>query len=270
MRRTQLAALRALGVIERELPGTYRLAAVPRSDETRLRAALRWAGPDSAADGRSAGWWYGLEGVRAADPEVVVRDTSHPRALGVRTRRVGEFGSLMIRTHRGLRVTGPEATIVRLARALSGEALEVAFEDARRHKLTSVPAVHSYLDRYGRRGQHGLAAVRALLEELDPLHPSRSRLEVKTRRLLVAHGVHGFEREFPLGGYYFDFAFRRERTILETNGRKWHGDPVDFEHDNEKWSVPGRHGFKLVLATWDKVTRTSDAFVDELTTTLAA
>jgi hypothetical protein len=37
-----------------------------------------------------------------------------------------------------------------------------------------------------------------LLEQLDPVHPSRSTLEVKTRRLLVAHGFDGFVREFPL------------------------------------------------------------------------
>ena len=66
-----------------------------------------------------------------------------------------------------------------------------------------------------------------------------------------------FEREFPLAWngrtYLYDFAFESTRTILETNGRRWHDDPSDYEHDNEKWSVPGRHGYRLVLATWNKV-----------------
>jgi hypothetical protein len=31
-----------------------------------------------------------------------------------------------------------------------------------------------------------------------------------------------------------------------------------------------RHGRKLVLATWDKVTKRPDAFLEELRTTLAA
>jgi len=38
----------------------------------------------------------------------------------------------------------------------------------------------------------------------------------------------------------YDFAFPTTRTIVETNGRRWHDDPLDYEHDNEKWSVPGR------------------------------
>ena len=97
---------------------------------------------------------------------------------------------------------------------------------------------------------------------------------MKTRRLLVAKGVTGFQREFPLewGGrvHRFDFAFEATRTILETNGRRWHDDATDYEHDNEKWSVPGRHGYRLVLATWAKVTQRPEQLLEELAATRAA
>ncbi len=97
---------------------------------------------------------------------------------------------------------------------------------------------------------------------------------MKTRRLLVANGITGFQREFPLewGGHThrFDFAFVSRRTILETNGRRWHDDATDYEYDNEKWSVPGRHGYRLVFATWEKVTRQPAQLLAELTATLAA
>jgi very-short-patch-repair endonuclease len=81
-------------------------------------------------------------------------------------------------------------------------------------------------------------------------------------------------REFPLEWHdrthRFDFGFPIEKTILETNGRRWHDDARDYEHDNEKWSIPGRHGYRLVLATWEKVTRTPDELLRELAATLAA
>ena len=113
--------------------------------------------------------------------------------------------------------------------------------------------------------------MRRLLDELDPETAARSVLEVKTRRLLVAAGVTDFVREFPLAWngrtYRFDFGFERRRTILETNGRRWHDDPTDYEHDNEKWSVPGRHGYRIVLATWDKVTQQPRELLHELTAT---
>jgi very-short-patch-repair endonuclease len=164
--------------------------------------------------------------------------------------------------------------LVRLGLLLDEEQLEIACEHARRRRLTSVPALSAYLDRFGASGRPGVAAMRTLLRELDPVHASRSTLEVKARRLLVARNMTGFVREFPLEEhgrtYRFDFAFPAWRTILETNGKRWHDDPSDYEDDNEKWSVPGRHGFKLVFATWRKVTRHPDELVASLRTTLAA
>jgi very-short-patch-repair endonuclease len=106
------------------------------------------------------------------------------------------------------------------------------------------------------------------------LHASRSTLEVKTRRLLVANGFRDFARELPLEWsgrtYRYDSAFPQERTIIETNGRRWHDDPLDYEHDNEKWSVPARHGYRIVFATWAKVTERPHDLLLELTATLAA
>jgi very-short-patch-repair endonuclease len=68
--------------------------------------------------------------------------------------------------------------------------------------------------------------------------------------------------------YYYDFAFEQSRTILETNGRRWHDDPKDYERDNEKWSLPGRHGYRIVFATWEKVTKNPELLLDELGATL--
>jgi hypothetical protein len=262
------------GVLRRVLPDTYAVSATRNTDAQRLRAALLWAGDGSAADGRSAGNVYELEGVRARRPEIVVTRVRSPRHERVVTSTSRDPASLMIRMHRGFRVTGPEATLVRLAHLLAGEPFEIACEHARRRRLTTMPALYAYLERYGCSGRQGVTSMRALLRELDPVYPSRSTLEVKTRRLVVAHGLTDFVREVPLQGpdrtYYFDFGFLAWRTILETNGRRWHDDPVDFEDGQEKLSVPGRHGLKLITATWDKVTRRPEAFIDELRMTLAA
>jgi len=70
--------------------------------------------------------------------------------------------------------------------------------------------------------------------------------------------------------YRYDFCFERTRTILETNGRRWHDDAGDYEYDNEKWSVPARHGYRIVFATWAKVTQQPRQLVEELTATMAA
>jgi very-short-patch-repair endonuclease len=264
--RKQLHALLAADAIERVLPDTYRVTAVARSATQSLRAALLWGGPDAAAARRSAAETYALEGVRARQPEIAVPTTFRGRVSGVTLQRYDAPHALMFRTHNGLRVTGPEATIVSLGTVLDSEKHEIACEDARRRGLTSIAALRRYgADFPGRRGA---GVLRALLDELDPKYPSRSTLEVKTRRLLVAHGIREFEREFPLEWigrtYYFDFAFPRERVILETNGRRWHDNPRDYEDDQEKWSVPARYGYKIVFATWLKVRREPSRFVGEI------
>jgi very-short-patch-repair endonuclease len=273
--RDQLTTLLRTGVIVRELRDTYRVAAVQKSPEQRLHAALLWAGDGSAAARASAGAVYELEGVRhPATPEIVLPRARRARSDLVVVHRTSNPPALMLGTRRGFRVTGVEATLLALAGVLAGEQLEIACEDARRRRLTSVPALQAYLERFGTSGRNGTAALRRLLRELDAKHPSRSTLEVKARRLLVAHGRREFIREFPLTWhgrtYRFDFAFPAARVIVETNGRRWHDDPVDYEADQEKWSVPARHGYRIVFATWDKVTRRPEALLAELAATLRA
>jgi very-short-patch-repair endonuclease len=269
--RKQLATLRRTGAIERTLPDTYRMTSVARSGAQALRAALVWAGAGAAAAGRSAGEQYELEGVRAAQPEIVVPRSRRLRSEGVVVHRSNDANALMLRRHRGLPTTGVEATPVALAASLDEESFEIAYEDARRRRLTSVPGMRAYLDRFGRAGRPGVSESRRILNALDPHHAARSILEVKTRRLLVAHGMSNFVREFPLDWngrrYRFDFAFEREMTILETNGRRWNDDSIDYERDNDKWSVPARHGYKIVFATWSKVTQQPKELLAELATT---
>jgi hypothetical protein len=272
--RKQIATLAACGAVERLYPDTYRMTAVRSSPEQALRAALTWAGSESAGAVRSAGEQYRLEGVRAPVPEIVVPHRRRPRGDGVVVHRSDNTAAMMLRNQGDFRVTGIEPTLVALAHALDGEAFEVACEDARRRGLTSLSALRSYLARFGAPGRPGVARTRRLLDELDPRCPARSPLEVKTRRLLVAHGLTDFVREFPLAWngrvYEFDFCFPCRQTILETNGRRWHDDPTDYEYDSEKWSVPGRLGYRIVFATWAKVTRQPDQLIAELITTMAA
>jgi very-short-patch-repair endonuclease len=271
--RKQLARLGAQQVIERVHPSTYRMTSVASTGTQQLRAALLWAGERSAAAGRSAAAQYRLEGVHASRPEIVL-----PHEVRGRTSRItvshADPASQMIRTVGAIRTTGIEATLLRLAHLLGEEPFEIACEDARRRRLTSVPALRAYLARFGRRGRPGVARTRTLIEDLDPRWPSRSTLEVKARRLLVANGLTDFTRELPLDWngrtYRYDFAFEGRRTILETNGRRWHDDASDDERDNAKWSVPGCYGYRLVLATWDRVTRHPEQLLTELVTTLAA
>lgn len=269
----QVSKLVKAGIVERMLPNTYRIVAVARSLEQDLRVALLWAGDGAAVAARSAGARYRLEGVRAEKPEIVVPHGTRARTSFALVSH-GDPRAQMIRMVGGLPTTGVEATLLRLAHVLDDEPFEIAYEDARRRRLTSTPALRRYLERHSKRGRLGVSALRHALDRLDPEHPARSTLEVLTRRLLVAHGLDDFVREFPLAwngrSYRYDFAFPARRIFLETNGRRWHDDATDYEHDQEKWSVPGRCGYRIVFATWDTVTRRPDELLRDLGAALAA
>lgn len=172
--RNQLARLLSLGVIERLLPDTYRMTVVATSNEQRLRGALLWAGPLAAAACRSAGEIYGLEGVRAPRPEIVVPRRLRPRSDSVAVHRSDDRAALMLRRYHGIRVTGIEPTLVALAAALDAETLEIACEDARRRRLTSLPGLRAYLLGGGRH-RPGVAAMGNLLDDIDPRPPLARR-----------------------------------------------------------------------------------------------
>lgn len=260
------------GLVARRFPGVYVIAGAPDLLNQRLHAALLWAGEASAVAAQSAGELLRLEGVHSERPVIAVPASNRKRHPDVRLIRYVSRTPMMIRNGHGMPVVGAEAMLCQLAGSMDREAFEVACEDARRKRLTSIPALRAYLDRFGASGRNGSGELRKLLTELDPVRPSNSVLEIKARRLLTSNGLRGFVREFPLEWngrrYYFDFAFPQQRVILETNGRRWHDDAADYEFDNEKWSVPGQHGFRIVFATWHKVLGAPLAFVEEVRSAL--
>lgn len=259
----------------RVLPGVYRHAGTPPNRQLVTNAALLWAGPYAVITARPAAWEWRIVADEPTRADIAVpsrvRIRSNPL---VRVRQIDDDGRLQVRRRNGFPVTGPAATLLMLAADVDATDLEDAFESARRQRLITVASMRRYLDGYAHRGTRGASAMRAVIAAVDPAAPSRSRLEVLTRELLHAHGIVDFVREYPMQwngrAYFFDFAFAARRVILETNGRRWHDDPVDYEHDNEKWSVPGRFGWRIVFATWDKVLRRPEALIAELLAALAA
>lgn len=268
----QLTSLARAKVIERLLPGVYRLTSVRKSPQQWMHAALLWAGPKAALAGCSAGHLYGMEGVHQDIPTVVVPHNLNPRHDNVRVHRVRDMSTVMVRSFNGMRVAGVEACLTQLAAAIDeegdDEALEIACEDARRRGLTGIRALRKYLDTRAGKGRNGVARLRALIDELDPKNPSRSTLEVKTRRLLAASDLPKFEREVPLTWRgrtrFFDFGRPDDKLVLECNSKRWHDDPADYADYNDKASVPGKLGWTIIFVTWDDITKRPDKILADI------
>ena len=224
--REPMAAPLPPGVIERMLPHTYRMVAVSTSVRATIAGRPALGGDEAAAAGRSAGERYGLEGVHAVRPEIVVPTRTARRTDFAKV----YFGERAIDDPGGRRAAHDRRR--GHAAAARARARQRGVRDRVRGRPAAAtdlrPRAAAYLERHARRGRPGVGALRGCSPSSIPMHPARSTLEVKTRRLLVAHGFDDFVREFPLDWkgrtYRYDFAFPTRRTILETNGRRWHDD----------------------------------------------
>ena len=238
------------------------MSAIPRSNRERLRAALLWAGDQAAAAGRSAGELYGLEGVRSATPEIVVPSALRPRSAGVRASRT-------LARDRDAEARPRGRTARRLAPTCPS--VEIACEDARRRRLRQFRAQRTGPFGGARRARVDACALgRSSTRRIRLARRSRSRPDACSLRTASPTSCASSRSTWNGRTYFFDFCFELERVILEVNGRRWHDDAADYERDNEKWSVPGRLGYRIVFATWDTVTRRPERLLNELAVTLEA
>jgi very-short-patch-repair endonuclease len=152
-----------------------------------------------------------------------------------------------------MRVTSPERTLLDLAGVLDDEALEIAFESARRERLVTIDSTQRCLDRSGTHGRRGTAALRALLLQLGD-QPSESALEVRTARLLRRSPLPPAHQQFDVGRYRVDFAWPDRHVALECDGRRRHSEDRDFQHDRTKLTDLACDGWRVLIATSTDVT----------------
>ena len=129
------------GTWEALFPHVYRLPGTPRTGRQRAMAASLWGGPESAISHTTAGRLLRLDGLEAESLHLTV-----PRAAWLRTdravlHRVSRRSADRPSRVDGIPCTSATRTLIDCAAMLGDEALEVAFESARRMGLTSPRAL---------------------------------------------------------------------------------------------------------------------------------
>jgi hypothetical protein len=256
------------------LPRVYVHAATLITEDLRNRAALRWAGRGTVLSHRSAGAMWGLDGITAERPELTVAGTRHPRSNAVVVHRSAAVGRPDRTRQNGLAVTSPTRTVIDLAAVLDSEALRIAFESARRERLTTVRKVRTRLDVIGGAGRPGSAKLARLLDRLEGHAPSEYPLEVKVAEMLDRAGLEPPARQYEVRAhgrlFRLDFAWPSRRLALECEGRLRHSEDGDFARDRDRWSALAAIGWRLLFATWADVTTRPDALLARLQVALAA
>jgi very-short-patch-repair endonuclease len=171
----------------------------------------------------------------------------------------------------GIRCTSATRTIVDCAALLGDEALETAFEHARRMGLTHPAALARRTEELCGRGRPGSSRIRRLVAvQTRGERPPESRLEVKLARLLRAGGLPSPARQHPVEGYRLDFAWPNRRVACECDGFEHHGSRLAWKQDRLRLAAIEAAGWRLVHVTWDDVTQHRDEVITRLALALRA
>ena len=228
--------------------GVYALGRPDLPPKGRWMAAVLACGPGAYLSHASAAALHGIRATAAARVDVTLTRLSsltHPR---IRIHRRPALTAADLTTLDGLPVTSVARTLLDLAslRLVTEAQLERACEQAILAGIFDLREVEELLRRSRR--ARGIRKLRAVLArgDLGEDVPA-SGLERRYRDLCAAAGLPKPEinRYLLLGDEYHrvDFLWRRERVVIETDGRRYHASGWQRERDARRDEALSRHGF---------------------------
>jgi hypothetical protein len=238
--------------------------------EGRWMAATLAGGPGTVLSHRSAGQALGIFPHYGIEIEVT-RPRKFRHRDGIRAHQ-SVLPPDEIRVVDGIPVTSPPRTIFDLAALVKPRQLERAFNELEVRGLTDALSAPDLLERYP--GRRGAAALRALLASGEPGGITRRELEEGFVELLDAHGLPRprLNATLSLRGRFFevDCMWRRERLIVELDGRAVHGTRRAFEADRERDRILQAEGWRVTRVTWRQMKGDAAAVAADLRRLLAA
>jgi hypothetical protein len=131
------------------------------------------------------------------------------------------------------------------------------------------------LERVGRRGRRGTAALRAMVRGSLPRAGIESRLELDLVRLIGSCPVPNpvLQHEIEVAGglrFRLDTAWPELRIAAEADGRRWHSTRKEFEHDMLRSRSITAAGWRHYRYGWADVHQRPAAVRAELTAVVLA
>ncbi|MGV3625708.1 MAG: type IV toxin-antitoxin system AbiEi family antitoxin domain-containing protein [Archangium sp.] len=236
----------------REQRGVYRLPSHAKSWELSALAACLVHDGRLALSHLSAGFLYGLDGLkRPATIEVLSPEGLRVRLPGVIAHETRTHFDIV--RHRGIPVTNLARTVLDLASVLTPEAFERALDSAQRQQSNLGSWLGYVMKQLGMRGPPGVALVKELLEQRLGITDSSLETDV-TRALRKAHVVawkHQFHVCDANGNRIIraDFAWPRHRVVLHADSFNWHRHREQFDLDREQRNALRDGGWEEFVVT---------------------
>lgn len=242
--------------------GTYAVGHAVVSADGRLMAAALAVGERAVVSHASAADLWALRPTSRQDVDVTTPQAGHPRP-GIRVHRSVSLVPEELAAVRGIPCTAVPRTLIDLGETAPRRAVEQALDRAEALRVFDLREVEAALERHRRR--RGAATLRAVLDShAVGTTIARSELEERFFHLCRDAGLPLPELNMPLALADGEIAtvdalWRRERVVVETDGRASHGTAAAFERDRWRDAQLQRAGYAVVRLTWRRVVHEAPA-----------
>jgi len=250
----------------RLLPGVWRLSWAEPTWMQRVWGASLWGGTDAVISHRAAGRLWELDGMRSDDVELIAPKRLRVKAGWFRAHRSPVLPRAERHTKNGLAVTSPSRTLVDLAGTVDEAALQRAVEHAFRRKIASMSSLWRALASVPAQGRAGTGALKRLLQA-GMLRPElQSELERQVLQLFRDYGLPEPKCQYTVrekGGSLgdVDFAWPRERVLVEAEGFQFHSGRRAWERDIARYNRLQVHGWTPLRVTQGDLDDGGEEFV---------
>ena len=252
------------GRLHATLPCIY-LVGRPQTDVfgRMMAAALHFKG-DALISSQTAAYLWGLLDTtqalrddRAIDVLLVGRNANCP--TGVRIQRARSLERRDVRRRNGIPVTSPARTILDLAATMDDLELEAALTAALRRNLVRRSHLGDVMERHPR--SKGVGRLRALLDQPQSLHDTRSKYERKLLKLLELAELPVPITNTYVAGKLVDGFWPDLKLVLEFDGWRYHRARDRFENDRLRDQHLTVAGHQVIRVTGRQIDHTPYALV---------
>jgi very-short-patch-repair endonuclease len=170
--------------------------------------------------------------------------------------------------HEAVPCTSPSRTIVDVAGIVGEELLSRTVEQAAVLGVLHVARIDAILAGPRRRGSPRLRGILEHWRRYSPDTRLRSRMEAKLLPLLSKHNIPIPEINqvlvFDGEPFEIDFLWRAQRLALETDGNRFHGNPLAQARDRHRDCVLAAAGYRVPRLGWDDLRDRPEVTIAEI------
>jgi very-short-patch-repair endonuclease len=231
-------------------------------------AATLASGKGAVVSHGSAAWLLGLWGAKPGEIEVIAPIEAGRKIPGIRRRFVAPPQPQQVVVPRGILCTSPARTIVDLAGLCGLHALTIAVEEAAVLGVLNVTTIDKILSEGRRRGSRRLNLLLEDWRRYSPEIRIRSRMEAKMLPLLTHYSLPIPETNVKLRigdkTVEVDFLWRQQRVVVETDGGRFHDNPLAQKRDSERNRLFAQVGYRMPRLGWDQLRDEPDRTIAEI------